>query len=128
MTRQRTFRLTYLAGFVVSVLLYTCFDVTAAPAQAPGTALNEKGKAAYEYWCATCHAPGLPGTTALSVKYKDGARPAVLAERSDLTPQLIRFVVRNGASIMPFFRKTEVSDADLEAMTAYLTRKGGSSK
>jgi len=30
--------------------------------------------------------------------------------------------VRRGVSIMPFFRKTEVSDADLAAITAYLTR------
>jgi hypothetical protein len=30
--------------------------------------------------------------------------------------------VRNGITIMPFFRKTEVSDSDLDALIAYLTR------
>lgn len=63
----------------------------------------------------------LPGTTALVAEYK-GALPGLLEERTDLTPQLIRFFVRNGVSIMPFFRKTEVSDEDLDAMVVYLTR------
>jgi hypothetical protein len=30
--------------------------------------------------------------------------------------------VRHGVSIMPPFRKTEVSDTDLAALTAYLAR------
>jgi mono/diheme cytochrome c family protein len=30
--------------------------------------------------------------------------------------------VRHGVSVMPPFRKTEVSDADLAALSAYLTR------
>ena len=30
--------------------------------------------------------------------------------------------MRKGVSIMPFFRKTEVSDADLDALAAYLAR------
>ncbi len=111
------------AALVVPLLL--CAGLTARPAQgqSPDAALIEKGRAAYQYWCATCHAAGMPGSTALAAKYKDGSRPAVLRERADLTPQLLRFVVRNGASVMPFFRKTEVSDADLEAIATYLTRK-----
>jgi hypothetical protein len=63
----------------------------------------------------------MPGTAALRAKYA-GKVPAPLADRTDLTPASIRFFVRNGVSIMPFFRKTEVSDADLEALIAYLTR------
>jgi mono/diheme cytochrome c family protein len=31
-------------------------------------------------------------------------------------------VVRRGVSIMPFFRKTEISDADLQALAAYLAQ------
>ena len=113
------------AALVVPMLLCVEIAFAGERAQAPAadTALIEKGKTAYDYWCATCHAAGMPGTVALSVKYKDGSRPAVLHERVDLTPQLLKFVVRNGVSVMPFFRKTEVSDADLEAVTAYLTRR-----
>ena len=94
---------------------------TAAAAQAP--AAVERGEAVFEYWCATCHGagPGMPGTAALRAKY-GGKVPAPLADRTDLTPGSIRFFVRSGVSIMPFFRKTEVGDADLEALIAYLTR------
>jgi mono/diheme cytochrome c family protein len=62
----------------------------------------------------------MPGTQALQAKY-NGSLPAVLTQRTDLTPELISFYVRNGISVMPFFRKTEVSDADLEALARYVT-------
>src|SRR5215204_3072163 len=76
-----------------------------------------KAQETYQYWCATCHGagPGHPGTTALAAKYK-GALPGLLEERTDLTPQGVRIVVRKGISIMPFFRKTELTDVDLEAV------------
>jgi (+)-pinoresinol hydroxylase len=84
---------------------------------------TQKGNETYQYWCATCHGsgPGHPGTTALTAKYK-GARPGLLEERTDLSPQGIRFAVRRGVSIMPFFKKTELTDPDLEAVVKYLTR------
>jgi mono/diheme cytochrome c family protein len=47
---------------------------------------------------------------------------ALLDKRTDLTQPLIKTYVRNGLSIMPIFRKTEISDADLDAIAAYLTR------
>jgi len=82
-----------------------------------------KGYVQYQDYCSMCHGegPGRPGTMALQAKYK-GAEPALLADRTDLTPQLIKMYVRNGISIMPIFRKTEISDADLDAIAAYLTR------
>ena len=52
-----------------------------------------------------------------------GATPALLKERTDLNPAYIKQVVRQGLYVMPFFRKTELSDADLNAIVAYLTRK-----
>ena len=82
----------------------------------------QKGEKVYTYWCATCHGPGaLPGTVALQTKYK-GAKPALLSERTDLIPPVTKTFVRHGVSIMPFFRKTEISDADLDALGAYLAR------
>lgn len=39
-----------------------------------------------------------------------------------MSPELIRTFVRNGITIMPFFRKTDVSDTDLDALVAYLIR------
>jgi len=81
------------------------------------------GYVEYQKYCSACHGPGAgrPGTAALEAKYK-GAEPALLDQRTDLTPELVKTYVRNGISVMPFFRKTEISDAELEAIARYLTR------
>jgi len=84
-------------------------------------AIIQKGEKVFDYWCATCHGANLPGTVALQAKYK-GAKPALLSERTDLTPPVTKTFVRKGVSVMPFFRKTEISDADLDALAAYLAR------
>jgi mono/diheme cytochrome c family protein len=81
----------------------------------------QKGEKVFDYWCATCHGPRLPGTVALQTKYKD-TKPGLLSERTDLTPPVTKTFVRHGVSIMPFFRKTEISDADLDTLAAYLAR------
>jgi mono/diheme cytochrome c family protein len=83
----------------------------------------DTGRELYQYWCASCHGRGAgnPGTIALQAKY-GGKSPALLEDRTDLTGATVRSFVRRGVSIMPFFRKTEVSDADLAAIAAYLTR------
>lgn len=82
-----------------------------------------RGYVQYQDYCSMCHGdgPGKPGTMALKAKYK-GTEPALLDQRTDLTPELIKTYVRNGVSIMPIFRKTEISDADLDAIASYLTR------
>jgi (+)-pinoresinol hydroxylase len=82
-----------------------------------------RGYVEYQKYCSACHGPGpgRPGTAALQATYK-GAEPALLDQRTDLTSELIKTYVRNGISVMPFFRKTEISDAELEAIALYLTR------
>ena len=84
-----------------------------------------RGNEVFQYWCAPCHAPGArhPGTQALEALYK-GAKPAALEQRTDLVPELTRTFVRTGVSVMPPFRKTEISDPDLSALAAYLAPKG----
>ena len=86
--------------------------------------LAARGNEVFQYWCAACHAPGPrhPGTQALDVLYK-GAKPAALEQRTDLLPELTRAFVRTGVSVMPPFRKTEISDAELAALAAYLAPK-----
>ena len=99
-------------------------DADARPAQI------ERGKALYDYWCGTCHGPelglpgfdGLPGTQQLRLKYRNTDIPAVLDERTDLVPEFIKVIVRQGVSFMPHFRKTEINDAELDDIAAYLTR------
>jgi mono/diheme cytochrome c family protein len=86
----------------------------------------ERGAAVFSNWCSACHSRGpmnAPGTTSLQFKYQ-GKLPAALEDRTDLTVEQVKFYVRNGIATMPQFRKTEVGDADLDALAAYLTRPG----
>ncbi|MGP3618736.1 c-type cytochrome [Pseudomonas aeruginosa] len=85
---------------------------------------NAQGKQVFEKWCLPCHGKGTayPGTIALGARYK-GAVPAALEERQDLSPTLVSYFVRNGISVMPFFRKTEISDSELDALTRYLQKQ-----
>ena len=100
--------------------------LAAAPAAfaADNPAQVQHGHDVFQLWCAACHGagPGHPGSDALAAKYK-GSKSALLEERRDLTPDQVHFFVRHGVSIMPFFRKTEITDADLDALGAYLARR-----
>jgi len=124
---RRTFKSTqWVALFALGGLALGGLDATAAQAADPSAIAA--GKAAFEYHCAACHgrervAGGqmLPATASLALKYK-GAVPAALEDRRDLTPAFVEYTVRHGVAVMPFFRKTMVSDADLDAIAAYLTR------
>jgi len=107
----------------------------------PSDPLERRGQEVFDQRCAACHGeipqevfgprflPPMPGTQALQARYR-GELPAALEARTDLTPELITAVVRDGLRSMPFFRPTELSDDDLEALVAYLTRKrdGGGSE
>jgi mono/diheme cytochrome c family protein len=84
----------------------------------------ERGAAVFNNWCSACHSRDVrnaPGTTSLQFKYQ-GKVPAALEDRRDLTPQSMRLLVRQGVATMPFSRKTEITDADLDALVAYLTQ------
>ena len=96
----------------------------AGGARAQDAETLDRGKAVFDRWCEACHAEGprRPGTQALEALYK-GAKPAPLEQRTDLVPELTRSFVRTGVSVMPPFRKTEISDADLDALAAYLAPK-----
>jgi mono/diheme cytochrome c family protein len=93
----------------------------ATAAQAADAPTLQHGAQVFDKWCLPCHGSGdqYPGTVALRVKYQ-GKLPAALQDRTDLVPDFVKAVVRTGVSVMPFFRKTEVSDADLDALAAYL--------
>lgn len=87
------------------------------------------GQAVFVQWCAGCHAPmeskmgfGPPaGTYTLGQRYKD-AKPAALEQRTDLAPAYVKSMVRNGAGMMPQSRKTEITDAQLDELAAYLSK------
>jgi mono/diheme cytochrome c family protein len=101
---------------------------SAAPARAAELSAQAlHGQQVYQHWCLPCHGRepgryglGQTGTLALQVKY-EGKLPPVLEDRTDLTPPMVTYFVRKGVNTMPFFRRTEISDADLAALGAYLS-------
>jgi mono/diheme cytochrome c family protein len=113
MLRKSVFARLALAGLIM------CGSVLASEPSDP----YASGRAVYSKWCAPCHDPGVihPGTNALTVKYQ-GVKSGVLLEWKDLPPELVRHLVRNGISVMPQFRKTEISDAELDALAKFLSR------
>jgi mono/diheme cytochrome c family protein len=124
-TRQRM-----LAALVL--LLGVAFARTGVADETPDVAA---GHQLFNKWCYGCHAPSIKhapdasllnsvvaGTYTLQQRYQ-GSKPAALEERTDLAPALIQSVVRHGLNLMPRTRKTEVSDAELAQIVAYLTRR-----
>jgi len=114
-------------GLVMALLAVGAPLVAAQDAASvePGTVAN--GKALFVRLCAPCHGADrsdqghamLPGTDALRIKYK-GQLPALLEQRTDLTPAVIRSFVRRGTWSMPPLRKTEISDRQIDAVSAYI--------
>lgn len=94
-----------------------------------------RGRAVFTRVCAPCHGTGpgldgskmLPGSERLAAKYQ-GAKPPFLEERSDLDAAQLRFFVRHGTGAMPMFRKTEITDADIDAVAAYIKANSHSEK
>jgi (+)-pinoresinol hydroxylase len=81
------------------------------------------GGAIYDKWCSDCHSrPTGSGTMALQRKY-GGNPPAILTLRREVDPELVKLAVRQGISFMPSFRKTEISDAELVQLAAYVAHQ-----
>jgi len=130
---RRCGRVSGIVGALAGALSLLVGATPALAQQPPGEV--QRGHAVFEKWCAGCHNPdpalerhggGLvgrvfAGTYTLEQRYH-GTKPAALEQRTDLSPAYIRLMVRQGRNVMPRTRKTEVSDADLTAIVAYLTR------
>ena len=94
----------------------------AGPSLAQDDAIR-RGQDVFAANCMGCHAatPGNIGTMVLGKRL--GRDKAVLADRADLDPAFTSAIVRNGMGIMPGFRPTEIDDAALAHLAAYLGRK-----
>ena len=115
-----------IAGFARALaLLGLPVVIGVSPAVAQDRAAIERGNEKFQYMCAPCHGAGvgddgremLPGTDALRIKYQ-GALPALLEQRSDLTVDLLRTYLRRGSWSMPPFRPTEITDAEIRDIAA----------
>ena len=103
----------------LSLALFLALLAGAAHAQAL-TGRQIYGKAVYDGTCAFCHGPRGFATTLL--KRRVGEANSLLAERTNLTAAYIKLAVRHGVMSMPWYRRSELSDDDLAAITDYLTR------
>ena len=106
----------------VRCMLFAACSLAIATASLAGDETS-KGKQVFDAWCTACHAPGMthPGTLALHFRYR-GQVPEALEAREDMTAAFIEHVVRAGIGGMPPFRKTEISDAQLNALMVYLAK------
>jgi (+)-pinoresinol hydroxylase len=109
----------HAGALVAAALLLTG---VAAGADEPGLSPQQvRGKHLFAHTCIYCHSPGVWGTNRLGKRFDK--EHALLENRTDLTAVQIQTVVRNGIGSMPALRKTELSDADVQAIAAYLTRQ-----
>jgi mono/diheme cytochrome c family protein len=81
------------------------------------------GEALFSNRCGTCHLAGGMGSNLLTKQRIAMGQPretGMLANRTDLTPDYVKSVVRGGKMAMPRLTKVDISDADLDAVAAYL--------
>jgi len=89
------------------------------------------GKAVFEHSCGYCHFPGGMGSNLLTKQMMMMKRPpsdGILSNRRDLTADYVKAVVRGGKGAMPAQTRVDLTDAELNAVAAYLARnapKGG---
>lgn len=95
---------------------------TAEPVKvAPSPEMLAKGSALFVKNCTMCHDRGMehPGTAALTYLYGKGK--GALEDRDNLTPDFVRFFVRDGRGLMPAFRVGELNDSELKVLAEYLS-------
>jgi len=87
----------------------------------PATGAEMTGKEVFEHYCTYCHGSGEgPGT--MQLKRTRGADKAMLTERHDLAPDYIEYIVRHGLRSMPPFVPSDLTEAELRALVAFLTK------
>ena len=106
---------------LLSAALILTSSLSGASLSAAEAAAPNSGEKTWALYCEGCHAAGTgehPGTLRLS--YTRGAELEAIKGRKDLTPEYLRQVVRMGFLEMVGFRKTEISDQELEALIDYI--------
>ncbi len=85
------------------------------------------GKTVFEVHCGYCHLTGGMGTNLLTKqRMMMGETPdkGLLANRTDLTADYVKTVVRMGKQAMPAQTRVDITDAELEAVSEYLGKAG----
>ena len=126
-----------LAAIVVAA---SCLGIALAQSAPPGPpqyqmrapagsqnrlAPRQDGASVFSTHCGYCHLPFGMGTNLLTKQQVLAGQPpamGLLANRRDLTAGYISAVVRNGKGAMPAQTRVDITDAELVAVGAYLTR------
>ncbi|NKJ43397.1 c-type cytochrome [Novosphingobium sp. SG720] len=85
------------------------------------------GKVLFEAHCGYCHLAGGMGTNLVTKQQiMIGRTPdqGLLANRTDLTADYVKAVVRNGKGAMPTQTRVDITDAELDAVAKYLGKAG----
>jgi mono/diheme cytochrome c family protein len=107
-----------LAALAIAAALLTAAPhAFAADSQSADAA---KGEQVFKAWCLPCHGKVGPGTYMLEKRL--GKEESRIDQRTNLTGDYVRYVVRNGLNGMLPFRMTEVTKGELDDVIAYLTR------
>lgn len=94
----------------------------------PVQVLAENGAKIFENWCETCHAQhhNMPGTDHIRELY--GESRVDLRNSPVINDPYVRQLVRYGRGMMPPFRRTEISNAELDILVAYLVEENAKNK
>ena len=78
------------------------------------------GEEVYKKWCDGCHmdSPFAPGT--IQLRQSRGEDKALITKRTDLSAAYTRQLVRKGLNGMPLFRRTEISNEELDSLLEFL--------
>lgn len=93
---------------------------TLAGGAEPLTPEQQQGKALYEATCNYCHNARGFATERLRTRLPEDR--SILADRTDLDYTYIRTIVRNGLASMPAYTPTDLNEAQIKSIAAYLTR------
>ena len=86
-------------------------------------AAGRDGKALFENHCGSCHLTGGMGTNLLTKQQMMAGQPpekGLLANRTDMVPDYVKAVVRQGKMAMPPQTRVDITDAELDSVASYL--------
>ena len=102
------------------------YQMRAAQPGGDRLAAGRDAKAVFEHQCGACHLPGGMGTNLLTKQRMMAGEPAemgLLTNRTDLTADYVKSVVRQGKNAMPPQTKVDLTDAELDAVAQWLGKR-----
>lgn len=103
------------------------YQMRAPPPSGDRLAAGHDGAALFSHQCGYCHLRGGMGTNLLVKQRVAAGEPpekGLLANRTDLTADYVKAVVRQGKGAMPRLTKVDVTDSELDSIAQYLGKAG----